>query len=406
MQDHRPASKAPPSTNSEARSLQRPAAIACCFLVLFILYGSLFPFAFHHSTDSDGPVRFLLGTWRDWDRPADLLSNVLLYTPLGFTVFMALPARRPRISPWIVAVLAGSALSVCVELTQYYDVGRVTSMGDVYANTIGSAIGATAAWVAGASAGLPLARELGEHRPEALILVLFLAYQLYPYVPDPTRQHVGRALRGLWEHPVPGPGDLVRFGIIWLLIAALIDRIYGPWRWTLLFPALALAEFAGRVTVVGSSPEVADIAGAVLAFVVWSGGLRRAPRRNLILTAMFAALIAALRLQPFDFSATSDSAFGWIPFLSLMNGSVSVAIQAMFEKSYQYGGLIWLLTRIGLALPASTTLSAALLFCTSVAEVYLPGRSAEITDAVIALVMGGVFALTQDTSARTAHPHG
>lgn len=176
MQDHRPASKAPPSTNSEARSLQRPAAIACCFLVLFILYGSLFPFAFHHSTDSDGPVRFLLGTWRDWDRPADLLSNVLLYTPLGFTVFMALPARRPRISPWIVAVLAGSALSVCVELTQYYDVGRVTSMGDVYANTIGSAIGATAAWVAGASAGLPLARELGEHRPEALILVLFLAY--------------------------------------------------------------------------------------------------------------------------------------------------------------------------------------------------------------------------------------
>lgn len=65
--------------------------------------------------------------------------------------------------------------------------------------------------------------------------------------------------------------------------------------------------------------------------------------------------------------------------------------------------MIWLLNRAGLRLPISTLLAAALLLATSLAECWLPGRSAEITDAVMALVLGGVFAVLREME-RTMAP--
>ena len=51
-----------------------------------IIYGSLYPFELHlYGTGRDGLVH-LLGTWRDPpDSRGDLIANILLYMPLGFT---------------------------------------------------------------------------------------------------------------------------------------------------------------------------------------------------------------------------------------------------------------------------------------------------------------------------------
>jgi hypothetical protein len=87
--------------------------------------------------------------------------------------------------------------------------------------------------------------------------------------------------------------------------------------------------------------------------------------------------------------------FGWVPFWSMMHGSISVAMQAFFEKFYQYGGLIWLCEQAGLPLVPATGLVSILLLGTSYAEIYLPGRSGEITDTVMAIAIGiGAASLT------------
>ncbi len=44
---------------------------------------------------------------------------------------------------------------------------------------------------------------------------------------------------------------------------------------------------------------------------------------------------------------------------------------------------------------ASTILVATMLFATSWAETYLPGRSAEITDALMALLIGVIMAVAK-----------
>jgi hypothetical protein len=103
-------------------------------------------------------------------------------------------------------------------------------------------------------------------------------------------------------------------------------------------------------------------------------------------------MVVALRLEPFTFQSPAGH-FGWLPFRSYLGGSLSVNTRSFFEKFFFYGSLIWIGQAAGLRLPRATLMVAAMLFATSLAEVYLPGRSAEITDAVMALVAGGIIAM-------------
>jgi VanZ family protein len=370
-----------------------PLACVLTLVTIFIVYGSLYPFVFHDPAGNANPFRILLGTWQQWDRRGDLLANILLYVPFGFFVTHTLPSRVPAVVRALLGLLAGTALSVCMELTQVYDEGRVSSIGDVYANAIGSVVGATASALLGASMRWPFVRELGASPNASLLLAMFLGYRLYPYVPTIDLHKYWRAVAGLVQLQIPPSGDLARFVVTWLFIAAVIESLYGFRRWFLLYPMLALGVFAGRILIVDLSLTSADVAGAVIAFILWAGPLRSLPGRLVVLACLFAGVIVALRLAPFTFSAVPLHSFGWVPFWALMNGSINAAIQAFFEKFYQYGGLIWLLRRSGMPLVGATGLTAALLFATSYAEVYLPGRSGEITDAVMATIIGGAFHL-------------
>jgi hypothetical protein len=63
--------------------------------------------------------------------------------------------------------------------------------------------------------------------------------------------------------------------------------------------------------------------------------------------------------------------------------------------------LIWICSGAGLRLGVSTGAVAALLFATSLAELHLPGRSAEITDAAMAIFIGAAF-MAMTASARAS----
>lgn len=362
-------------------------------ITIFIVYGSLYPFAFHVPSDATGPFRALLGTLRDWDGRGDLLSNILLYLPFGFVLTHALPARIPVAVRLPVAIVAATVLSSVMELTQFYDAGRVTSMGDVYANVIGASVGAVTCALLGAGMRWPLVGELDRHPDAALLLAAFVGYRLYPYVPVIDLHKYWHAVGGWFLHPVPPPSDLARFAVTWLFIAVVVEALYGFRRWLLLFPLFAAGIFLGRILIVDLTLTPADVIGAAIAFILWAGPLRWLPGRPVVFALLFAGLIAALRLQPFSFSPTPLRGFGWIPFFSLMHGSIGVAIQAFLEKCFQYGGSIWLLRRCGMRLTAAVALTAALLFVTSYAEIYLPDRSGEITDAAMAVGIGLAFRL-------------
>ncbi len=197
------------------------------------------------------------------------------------------------------------------------------------------------------------------------------------------------------------PGQFSRYLVTWLFVAAIVHVLYGLRRFLVLFPLLCSAEFVGKVLIKDNTLRLDDLLSAGIAWLLWLVLLRWLPGKFSVLAVVFASMIAAERLEPFRFEALPH-AFGWIPFASFMQGSISVNIQAFCQKFYEYGGLIWLLNRTGMGLPIGTLLTAALLFITSLAECWLPGRSAEITDAIMALALGVAFAALPETDQQQA----
>ena len=370
----------------------RAYAFLLLLVLLGILYGSLFPFEFRERNYPGGSLLYLVSTWREWDHPGDLLANILLYLPFGFLAASAFPRRLPGAVNFFLTMIAGVALSSAVEITQFHDLGRITSMGDVYANGIGAASGAAVGLLFGASSRWPFVGEFAANPSEALLLTAFFAYRLYPYVPVIDLHKYWHAVRSMLMTPSLPSGEFLRYLVTWLFIAAIVHVLYGPRRFTLLFSLVCSAEFIGKVIIIHNALKLDDLLSAAGAWLLWTALLRRLPGKFGVLALVFAAMVAIERLEPFRFEAF-PRAFGWIPFASFMHGSNGVDIQAFCQKVYEYGGLIWLLNRAGVRLLGSTLLTATFLFATSFAECWLPGRSAEITDGIMALILGGIFAV-------------
>jgi VanZ family protein len=179
----------------------RGCAIVLLLATIFIVYGSLYPFQYYDGSYPDGPAAYLMSTWREWDNSRDLLPNILLYLPFGFFATCALPRRLPGAVRALIATLAGGALAGGIEMAQFHDLGRVSSMGDVYANGIGGGIGAVAAALVGASLRWPLVGELAANPSAALLLTMFFGYRLFPYVPMIDVHKYWRAVQAMLTTP-------------------------------------------------------------------------------------------------------------------------------------------------------------------------------------------------------------
>ena len=91
---------------------------------------------------------------------------------------------------------------------------------------------------------------------------------------------------------------------------------------------------------------------------------------------------------------------------SFMRGSISAAVVSFFEKVFVYGSLIWLLMRTGMGWVWATAAAASMVMVLRMIQVYLPNRSAEITDVLMVLILAGILRLTsrpiQNTPAEPA----
>jgi hypothetical protein len=203
------------------------------------------------------------------------------------------------------------------------------------------------------------------------------------------------ALKPVVLYPTFSLEDFCRHTTIWLTIFVLITAVVGERRSVVIAPLLSGYILAARVLIVGTVLSVAEIAGAVIALGLWPLLLALPTRRRAAgLFVLLASVVIFERLQPFQFQSVSRQ-FGWLPFWSLMKGSVAVDIMSFFEKSFLYGSLLFLFVEAGGRLVAAAALVCGLLFATSWAETYLPGRSAEITDALLAALLAVGIGLTR-----------
>jgi VanZ family protein len=374
--------------------------LVTAIMVAFIVYGSLYPFDFRVPPNGPGALAVLLGSWNARPGRGDFIANVLLYLPLGF---FALPGFR-RGTGLVGAVFAGALLSLSMELTQYYDAGRDTEATDFYANTLGAFLGGLAALAVGARFRSPLAGEAFGRPIPVLLIVAWLAYRLYPYVPTINLHKYIGALRPVFVHPSLTAYDLFRQSAIWLTLFALIGAIVRGRLSIHLVLVFAAVVLCAKVTIINTELRMAEVAGVGVAFAVWLCLVMCSPRvRAGIAGGVLYVYVTTSRLEPFQFQSVSGP-FGWIPFRSLMYGSVVVDTLSFLEKFFLYGSLLYLLGIASARRLPVTVFVAALLLTTSGMETFLPGRSAEITDALLVVVIAAIFALLPPETGTVTDP--
>ena len=385
-----------PLASRGAHRFNKGFLVAAAIIVAVILYASLYPFTFYQPEGGTGPLNHLLQSWAETPGRGDFIANIFLYLPLGFFLSLAVAGSGGTLPRILLVTLAGGLLSTTMELAQYYVAGRVSAADDVYANLMGTVLGAIIGnFASGHFLWLPF-REIAANRVPCLLLALWLAYRLYPYEPTIDLHKYWEALKPVVFHPRPTGYDLFRYTAIWLTVGSLIEAVGGRQRGWLLLPLFSAAVLSAKVAIVGKTLSAAEIAGAATAFALWLlFAISASARIRVTATALlFSAYIVAERLEPFQFSGYGRT-FGWIPFRSFLYGSVEVNIISFLEKTFLYGALIWLLEKSGLRTGVSTILVALMLFAASWAETYLPGRSAELTDALMALLIGLIIAVVK-----------
>src|SRR3954447_6837179 len=237
---------------------RRYALIGTVLAVAVIVHGSLWPYDFRMPPGPGGPVEAFLNSWAAHPSGlGDILGNVLFYTPFG--LLAALATRGPGFVRLLLILAAGALLSTAMELLQFYDPGRVTSLWDLASNTTGTAIGACAGLAAGARLRVPLLRDLAAHPVPTFLLLAMLGYRLVPYVPVIDLHKYWNALKPLLFGPFPGPGEIFRYFALWLTSSELLAAIFGA-RLSLMFaPLLVAFVLAAKVFIHSSEvtrPEV------------------------------------------------------------------------------------------------------------------------------------------------------
>lgn len=371
-----------------------PRRLLAAAVTLAIVYGSLYPFHFRAAGSLMQDVLHLAGTWNQPPHGrGDFLANLLLYAPLGLALSLALGDSRSRLQASLVTVLAGTLLSVALELAQFYDAGRFSVLSDVYLNAIGSLIGVVFAWIAGfgpARQWWPSGSMPGFAR---LLLLAWLGWRLYPYAPTIDLHKYWHSIQPLLSDPAPTVLEVFRFGVLWLSFFFLLQTGFQPRKAFWLFLPAALLFFVAKILMVGQTLLLGEMLGALSALILCFLVLPRYGRFGIPAVAGFLMVIVVMsRLLPWRL-VTKLKAFQWIPFFGFLHGSLQFDIVSFSQKFYLYGAMMLLLLRVGMNLRYAVALLCAVLLATSVMQMFLVDRSAEITDALLVLGLGFVYAL-------------
>ena len=360
--------------------------------IAFIAYGSLYPFHFEFTEQATHPLLTVWQGWPiSWDRfvVRDVVLNLVLYAPVAFAVATIARRRHSRRLSIVAAIAVAFALSTSMELLQTFIPGRDASSLDVLANTVGGAIGAVAAVLSQRRMRLYKLRK--PSAPAAIILALWALQKFYPFLPDIGRTHVSESLHAAFNLRDLRVSD-VWLGVgEWLALGAAIQFAFGRAR-TAWLVALTIVGMGAQMAIAGRNLSGWEPISAAIALLLWH--FVPATRRPKWFAWILGSGIILRQLEPFYFLSVPQG-FSWIPFAATFQASRDSSVAVVARKAFDYGATIFLLRHAGWKYLSAAALVVLVLAATEAIQTYLPGRTPEITDPALALLIAAVLVIGQ-----------
>ena len=346
---------------------RRLPAVLLGLYVVFVVYGSLFPFHFEY--DPDALAHVLRPSPRRIS-PTDVVENMLLGAPLGALMTWSGVAGRTLAFRVASVTLAVAVLSSALELGQAFVPGRFSSGLDVVAQVLGSLGGLLVAHRVLARARRPMWPPMSpwfsieRHQRPLLVGLLALAAvlaadALYPFMVTLHASDVWRSVqKGQWR-PLGTlaqafwPDVLVEKLLAYAAVGALartllVGRLPGvagllAWGGA---TGLAVVLESAKPFIVGGVPSVDGVLRAALgglAGVTVLAALVRAPLVRVHMRAWLVwgavALLVYEELTPFSVIASAAdlperfARVEWVPFLSHFGADLPSALFDLGKKA-------------------------------------------------------------------------
>ncbi|MDD2881487.1 MAG: O-antigen ligase family protein [Rhodoferax sp.] len=354
--------------------------------VIFITYGSLFPFNF---LSDPKPLAEFYAQWHMLRNAADAVDNFMLFIPLGIGLDACFRTRSAKLAAGFVALLL---LGIGIQLLQLYLPSRTSSVADVLWNTIGLSVGMLAFSRIRLAAESLLQVNMGRHDNYAMLLVaIWLCYESFPFVPTLDvgllRDHVKTVI-------FAPPFETMRL-LQHTLAAALagVAIVRANWLrpgWLNVVILGGLAVFL-EIFVAYGSLRRETLLGIAIGLFLGHWFDKDANKRTgvvVVLIALTAFLITVLtpyRGQP------ADSTFTWTPFSYLFWWGNTKDISPTAFEALVIGSLFWAGTfmKSSVSQPSPLWLGGVffLLLMLELFRIYLMGYHGDTTPLFLALVL-------------------
>jgi len=372
-------------------------------MVVLIVYGSLYPFHFKPGAMGLGFGQALDQlSWARADR-GDRLSNVLLYMPLGFCLYLSVHRRFGRRLSALAATLLGALLSLSMEFSQVYVSVRVPSLMDLSLNTSGTVLGVAAGLAWGTIAGwihFPTRHDKPLGDPTAILLLgLWLAWRLAPFIPHFDFAKLKAAVRPLLHVQIDISATFVYLAY-WLIVSEAMAALVSKANALEALLVLIITVLLGRL-IVANQTFVPDELLALLLLLPVLVLLMRLPTqpKRLLLVGMLVAAFAIEQLAPFELSA-GTTLQSWPTALSTLDRMMSgtthalavIDIVSLFGKLFVFGALAWSIREAGASMTMAAFAMVLLVFAMTGLRMWLGGYSGSLTDPLLAVLVGVAFA--------------
>ena len=220
-----------------------------------------------------------------------------------------------------------------------------------------------------------------------MLALLWLLYNWAPFVPSLDIKTLKENLKPLLQDDLRVVW-LFQKVVMWLVIFHFLEETKSRLGKVKVFPLLVLGVLTGGVFITGHSVGKEHVLGGLLALPLWFV-LRHQPRPP-ILAVLLGAAILATTFWPFELRDIVRP-FQWVPFSGALTSNLLVNSMSTFIKLVIYGSFIWLLVESGLRLRTATVVVAAILLGSELSQVLFYGPTPEITDPLLAILLGLTF---------------
>lgn len=377
--------------------------------ILLLVYGILFPLSGWRPPD-ENILKLILLPSRGHLSKTDLLTNVVVFVPLGVLIPFLFSGTRRKWAIIFLSLVFGGALSFGLECLQAYLPQRVSSIWDIALNAGGTAVGAAFSIIffGDTSLGRHLYSFRGRHFIEGNIanigliaLALWIVSQLSPLVPSIDIGNLRTGVKPVW-HVLTGekPFILMHAVTYFTSIASLGFMVYSLSRArAFAYGFFTLAVFAVlflKVPVISRQLSLEALSGSIAALVFILIFLRAKQRPLLFLAAIL--LVASYLSETLNFSnldfTVKTSAFNWVPFKGHMH-SIAGLIDIVWD-TWIFLGLGYAVRRFnprGLKFPRflfGGLFIFGMTFFVEWSQQFAPGRVPDITDVFLAVIAWSV----------------